>query len=516
MKKHMTSFLMVFLLIALSGVAMATSVVNVYSPTPYGTQTTSKVVNFKFALDTEWTSCFVVLNLTNSSAIGSVASNTTNTTKNNRIYNATINVGVDSVVGRYHNWTIYCGNDNSDATLIDQYFFKVRTVTPTANYPVDGSYYDSQDLILNASTNVAVGFNAGYGCEYNLTWINGSNTGWVSMTNDTVSNKSFTNASSFTTGEDTLNGTNDMIIFRCNDSSGYYQSEEVDFYVDTVKPTIGVIGNFTESGSEATIAVTVSDQYPNTCTGTVYDTTGSKTSVSGLRTGSGNTSTCTYVITSSDVGTVGLFDLEVKATDQAGNTNTTATNKSGVVVSLDEGWNAISWPDVATVSEDLCTAIEYCTKVSWYNNTDKTFTTYSTSAATVNNDTAIATGDGVLVYVSASSSLVADDWYSRASSDNLSLSIIGTSAWNLVGLLQNSTIQSVLNASDQTASNSANNVTFATWINTSNGKYVTCARDISICTGTSQTASQVSIPEGGAVWALVDGNLTTNRSNVGG
>ncbi len=485
--------------VLLASIVGAVSVTNVKSPK--GILTSSRTTDFTFSLDEEPVGCWFQIGLTNGTTLGNYTNGTISTTKSGKSYtNASYAVPIDSAVGNSHNFSIYCGATAATATLVDTKTFNIKVGTPTSVSPIEGTVYDTK--LISPSMTVPVGINksGGYKCQYNFS--NGTITGWTDL--NTTNNLTWYNISGFTTGIDSAVGTSHLMRYRCNDTSGYNTAELISFKVDTTSPTI-VQGNITRSGSVGIYIMAVTDTTTITCSANIYDNTGASAgTVSGTATGTGASKNCTYSITSTSLGGIeGDYNLEPIVTDSASNVGTLA-NKSGVLRVLYTGWNIISWADVQANLSTICSEISGCTSTSWYNNTAKTFTTYTTIAPSVNAGKNVPIADNAHIKVSADTYLLMDNKYSSRSADNESIFV----GWNLLSLYNSATLNTTLASHD--------NITWASEYVGSVETYYTCNKALNKCAGTTSTPDLILMPKGTSAWVLTNENASINRSGVSG
>lgn len=500
-------------LIMLMAVVFSSAVVNVYTPTPASTVTDNRSIEFKFMLDSDEVDCWYEIGLTNGSTLGNHSASTAyNLTGSARVWtsDSKTDVQIDSAVGSYHNWSIYCGATQTGATLIDSYTFKLRTVRPTITSPTSAGIYSYRTVPITGTTGIAISSTSI--CQYALGLTNGTTESWVDLTNTSTTQMSWANSSAIDFNIDSANAKSHNVTLRCNDSA-FYSSETYLITVDTTKPVIQWL-NMSVSGSVVTLNSTVTDNNPYSCSARVYDRDESLvTSLVGTQSGTGSTSYCVYTLTSSDVGSDGAFKIDYTATDTAGNTNTTDTNHTGILTTLYTGWNLMSYGDSSNTVAEICDMINGCTTVSTYNNTHgaKSFTTYSTSAPTVNNDTDVLAGTGIYLYVSADTYLMVDDAMpTTGSAENITIT---SDDWNIMGLTSNASIYTILNAVDFGTSNK--NITWVSYYDGSGDTSYTCSRTNNLCSG-MVTPATIEMPKGSAIWIDTAENITINRTALSG
>jgi hypothetical protein len=278
--------------------------------------------------------------------------------------------------------------------------------------------------------------------------------------------------------------------------------------IDTAGIQIDEVVNWTITDSSLSWRVRITDTTPNTCQVKVYDRAGTlKSTTSGTFGTIGTSTNCTGTITASNIVTEGAFTAEFIFTDEPGNTN--ASNKTGIYTKLFSNWNLVTLGDTNRTTLALCDMIENCTQVSLFNNTAKTFTTFSTATPSVNNDTQIGAGVAVYIYVSANDSLIVNDFMETRDDEWINM----TDGWNTMGLLLNTSMNTTIHAIDF---NSDKNITWGSWLSASNDKFYTCSQARETCTGTTATAIAVELKKGFAVWALTNGNIDVNRTKISG
>jgi len=291
-------------------------------------------------------------------------------------------------------------------------------------------------------------------------------------------------------------------------------------------PVINATNNWTIIDSVINFNITIWDTTPTYCTARIYNSSNNiKTTITGII--NDNTEAlkfCTGTISASDISDEGAFTVEFNLTDGAGTSVT--SNKSGVLKNLYDGWNLVTYTNNSGTVEDICASIEYCTKISDFNNSLQSFRNYLTSVPDTNNDTTINVSDPIYIYTSADDYLLMEDYLPTNQAtwkyENRTL----YDGWNIIGLLYNTTVNTTLYALTYNTSlwdigdypngcgdpsNYLCNFTWVTKIDTDANKYLTCGRTAGICTGTSLVASQLYLPKGYAVWALVN---DANRSVI--
>lgn len=488
-------------MILLASMVSAISVTNVKSP--LGTITSSRSVVFTFTLDEEPVGCWLEIGLSNGTIVGNHSKGDIATTKSGKEYtNSSYAVPIDSDVSSSHNWSIYCGATAATSTIIDTKTFNLKVNTPTSVIPLAGTIYNTQSINPSMTVPVIILTNESYICQYQLNLTNGTKVSWTNLISTT--NLTWFNSSAFSVGIDSAVGKSHNMTYKCNDSTGTNEGEEISFKVDTTSPTI-TMGNITRSSSAGTYIAAVSDTTGIACSATLYDNTGASAgTLSGTSSGTGSSKNCTYTLTATDLGNVeGDFNIEPIITDQASNVGTLA-NKTGVLRMLYTGWNIISWSDVQRNLSTICSGISGCTQASYFNNTAKAFTTYSASAPTVNAGTNIPSADNVHIYVTANTYLLMDNYYSSRTADNQSIYI----GWNLLSLYNSTTLNTTLYAFV--------NITWASYFNGSEGNYYTCSKSLSKCAGTDNAPAAITMPKGTSAWVLTEVNGTLNRSEVSG
>lgn len=299
------------------------------------------------------------------------------------------------------------------------------------------------------------------------------------------------------------------------DNEGY--SSDRTFSYDSATPDLSDEVNWTIVDSSAAWRFLITDTTPASCEAIVYDRSNNVARVAGTLGTVGATTNCTGAITSSQFTDMGKFTVEYNTTDDADNSNSTGINKSGVIKQLYTGWNLVTWAFTATTVLDICDTMEFCTSVSFYNNSydANDFTTYSTATPTVNNDTSISEGDAVLVYVSAGDYLIMSEHLPEEGEplENISLTSGG---WNVFGLLDNNNLTGILDAENisDAAEGGVGNIIWDTYWNASDTTYYTCSAAANLCSGTTTLPTNINVYIGDALWVLSDGNQTINRSAI--
>ncbi|MBI4137105.1 hypothetical protein HY469_03520 [Candidatus Roizmanbacteria bacterium] len=304
-----------------------------------------------------------------------------------------------------------------------------------------------------------------------------------------------------------------------NDSAGNVKESGVrNFSVDTLAPQFNNVYNWSFLNGVINFSFEIGDVTPIACRAKIIDRDGtSRSNITGTlgdRLSTGNL-TCKGSFNISDVVLDGNFTILLNMSDAVNNSN--QTTKLGVKVSLFSGWNLITHPDNSTTPIQLCDSIEGCTKVSLFNNTavNKSFTTYSNSTRSINNNTVIPPGDPVLVYVNGRSYLMGNDLMPAitATGPNASLSTLG---WNVLGILNDANISAVLNATNVSDAGAGigTPITYASWLNSSGPTYYTCRKSLNKCAGTVAIPSAIRLYKGMGVWVLSNSNTTLNRTTA--
>lgn len=349
------------------------------------------------------------------------------------------------------------------------------------------------------------------------TWIN--STTKCSVLVDNITNKCLYNK----TGLTEMTG----IVYNVtvNDSTGNI----VTSTSQTIKADFRPVGfrnvyNFTISNSSLSFIIAATDYTPTTCQAQILNSDGSNTqNVTGTigPVGPDGNFNCTGTILPSDIDFEGAFKVRYKIVDGLDNTN--YTNKSGVKTDLFSGWNLIAWGDETRSSTsnnitDVCNYIHNCSQASWFNNTDKTFKTFSQSTPTTNGKTVMTKGDPFMIYVALESFVLTNDYY-PGDTDSEKYELIYTSGWNTIGILQNANISGLLNVitNNTNVTLSEKNITMATWINASSSTpgYMTCGRSANLCTG-GRNPNDINLYKGYGAWALSNANVTINRTAIDG
>jgi len=303
-----------------------------------------------------------------------------------------------------------------------------------------------------------------------------------------------------------------IFYYTVNDSAGNIVSAAGSrtFSVDAGgSPTISQL-NWTITDTSLPFNFTITDTTPNACEARVYDRLDTLvTTITGTLGTIGATTECIGTIVPSNIVTSGEFKLQYYAIDDQANSVT--SNKTGVMKELDTGWNLITHSDLNNTIQSICNRIQYCTQASVFDNSAKTYTTYSASTPTVNNETNILSGEALLVYVSQDDYYLANQYYPTGgtSAENISLS---TGGWNSMGLIVDSNMSSILDMTDLVAS--GNNVTWASVLNVTSDKYLTCSASTDTCTVTGIVPGLIMLYKGDAVWVLTDAGIVINRTEV--
>lgn len=394
------------------------------------------------------------------------------------------------------------GNCNS---TVAEYTIKVDTTNPTVSFvsPTidDGGNTTTSSVYINftiVETNkdtVTLNFD---GTDYVIAGAN--------LTGTTPNYNGFYNVTGLSAAR------NIEYNVTVNDSAGNEITTTMrTISVDLAGTAVTTVENWTVTDSVASYRILVTDTTPYTCTTNIYD---SSIALKATKTGAwgtiGATTNCTGTFDASDIVTEGEFTVQYTVTDEAG--NSAASNKTGIMNPLYDGWNLVTWGDDNNTISTICDTMDYCTQASLFDNAASSYTTYSTSTPSVNNDTQITEGDAFYVYVSADDYLIVNDYMpeSGVSTENITLK---TSAWNTLGLFYNTTINTTLYATNVSG---AGAITWSSLVDTDADAYYTCSKSLALCTGTTETPATIVLPRGRAVWVLTDGAMIINRSTLSG
>ncbi len=298
------------------------------------------------------------------------------------------------------------------------------------------------------------------------------------------------------------------------------------FSVDLAAPQFNRVFNWTVLDSIASFNFEITDTTPATCSAKIYDRHGNfSTTVAGtlgdigINRSTGTYTNCTGTFNSSDVILEGTFTVKFNMTDGIGESN--ETRVGGVMTRLYEGWNTVTYPDSISNLTQICTEVEFCEQVARFNNTGKSFKTFSISTPTANDEVLASNGDGILIYVNATSYIITNDnmpYHGLETAWNFTLQIPG---WNLVGLLNNASMNTTLHVAGKNATTNSDvalgiNMSYAAWRNASAELYYTCKRSIDRCSGTTVRPKNINLKKGYGVWMLPLSNYTINRSTITG
>ena len=298
------------------------------------------------------------------------------------------------------------------------------------------------------------------------------------------------------------------------------------FSVDLAAPQFNRVFNWTVLDSVASFNFEMTETTPASCRAKIYDRHGNfSTTVAGtlgdigINRSTGTYTNCTGTFNSSDVILEGAFTVKFNMTDGIGESNETSVG--GVMTRLYEGWNTVTYPDSISNLTQICTEVEFCEQVARFNNTGKSFKTFSISTPTANDEVLASNGDGILIYVNATSYIITNDnmpYHGLETAWNFTLQIPG---WNLVGLLNNASMNTTLHVAGKNATTNSDvalgiNMSYAAWRNASAELYYTCKRSIDRCSGTTVRPKNINLKKGYGVWMLPLSNYTINRSTITG
>lgn len=176
-------------------------------------------------------------------------------------------------------------------------------------------------------------------------------------------------------------------------------------------------------------------------------------------------------------------------------------------------WCMLSYENTApattgTIAGNLTGVTSVATFDNAYNS--KTYTTYSTSAPTVNNDTAIASGTPFVIYTTADvywvQNMTSDDSVYTGLKEINNTAPTGYSNWAMVPTYNDTTMYKILRANQ--TSGYTNAIKEVCMWDDANKKYVCCRRELNICTGTTSVPTAVAIPRGSNVWMMTNSSIT--------
>lgn len=303
-----------------------------------------------------------------------------------------------------------------------------------------------------------------------------------------------------------------------NDSDGNVMisdSRTVTVDLDSA-PRINLSRNFTYSNSDATWTALVSDIAPVTCKALVWNSTYSNTiNFTGSFDATTLKANCSVTIEPDQFTNDGSHVVQMYVADGLGNINT--SNYSTLRHTLPVGWNLLTYPETNRTgggyqAHEICSRLQYCTGISFRNNTAGTFVTYSTSTPSVNNDTRFTAGTPILVYVSATDYILSKDEMPTTGTQTLY-----NASWNTLGTIQRANLSAIMNIANNTG---YYGVTFASKQQNSSS-FITCRKSLSLCTGGASSVNprDVIIPKGTAAWVLVNSTSPTlilNLTNITG
>jgi len=314
-----------------------------------------------------------------------------------------------------------------------------------------------------------------------------------------------------------------LIHLNTTDRDGkiFNTSDKRYIVVDTSGISIDNAYNWTIADSSASFNIQIGDYSTRQCLAEVlenngtawvntFDVTGTIEGYTGAAASYGGKVNCTGSIDASLMTYDGDFIVQYSVTDALGNNN--KTNKTGLYLDLASGWNLISWNDLNASGEnhttlEICDMIEYCTQVSWRNNSGDSFVTYDTTTPGVNNGTYITVGDAIEVYVSQASKVIYKDETPTESSVTR-FGRIYNQTWNALGLITDSNLSTVYSITENGTTHQF--ITRAAWYDVDSELWYTCRRSTGRCTGTSDAPSNITLKAGHAVWVYAENINGTN------
>lgn len=449
--------------------------------------------------------------------------------------------------------------------------FVFGAMSYTAIRPLNNTIYSQTDIIFNTSityTNIT-------GCVMQVGLTNGTwaKAGNISMTNAT---SAWWNAS-VTTLVDSWNAAWHNVTYFCNQTldGGNISSGPYYFMMDATNPVIEWFQNFTRANSTTSTRlqtmVNLTENNTNFVRVRIYLEDGTSTWYNlSLLAGNVSTDEFTYWglnLTSAHLSQDGDVILEYWANDTANRSDYATSNETALVNALPLGtWTYVTYSEANMSIQAFANKLPNVTSVSsWTNDyAYKNYTTYSTSTPLINSAVQLRIGNATVIYATSA------DYYFRknylvsssaatggAGTYNMSLytgitncsstfldrydcnATAGTNktAWNLIGLYADKTMNETLYACANTSTpsrrcfignatgyptlNTLTNITFVSWYNTSSGYQITCKYGWDFCTGCGAsgmpyaancTPTGISLKTASAVWVMPSMNFTLNRT----
>jgi len=364
-------------------------------------------------------------------------------------------------------------------TLISNFVYATIT-SITLNSPVNE--YNTTDTTPDFNFTAISDINSTFTCEL---FINDTGYGTVTANNNTPTT---------ITANTSLSDGKYVWYINCTDANGTVKSSERNITIDTTAPSISFsVSNQTGATQMiGSINATVTDALLpiDTCYYTIYHPNGSITTETAMVSGSGSTKYCYLELNSSNLYGYGRFVVQLTVNDTLGN-SASSNSTNWTIIMLGEGWNLIQADRNGTLSDFNLTG--YITKVSWYNNSAKNYTTWVKGSAT-NQDFPVTDGDALYVYSTATTYLVRY-WNVDVTSRNLTL----TSGWNQATHFNLSSL-TLSQLCSESLENASAGIIYVTFVNQT-GFYWSHRCGFSF-------NADVEVPRGYGYWLKV--NATTN------
>ena len=391
-----------------------------------------------------------------------------------------------------------------------------NSILLTPSGPTNSSYY-SYSTLTSISTNVTVST-----CSY---YYNGASASAMSD----VSGHTVYQNSSATTFTNTPWGTWSNITFSCADAFGNTSWVNttasvgyVLFKVDTHAPQVTFIDESpryinSTTANYVNITTSVLDNTTSTCGFYLYDGDGTTVGKTGTLSTDAQTRYCNLTLITSDLSTLDEGNITVRgwSADLAGNTGYSSTNES-LLLSTWTGakWSLVTYSDSPNATLTAFAArYPYVSSIALFNNeyNMKNYTTFSTSAPTINPTVNLTTGTPFWVYTPTTTYYLRNNSYSSASGSQYanvnfySSNVSSRTGWNLLGMYAERTMNQTLYWNT--------NITKVALYDDTTGYNTVCNKGYeSICAGTSSGATAVTIKASDAVWVYINYAKTNNNA----
>uniref|UniRef100_A0A6H1ZRK1 Uncharacterized protein n=1 Tax=viral metagenome TaxID=1070528 RepID=A0A6H1ZRK1_9ZZZZ len=344
----------------------------------------------------------------------------------------------------------------------------------------------------------------------------------TSMSNSSGVRTEYINSSVFTPAESPYDEWHN-VTYKCQDAFGNVSeyiriaSNYTYIKVDRTNPTVAneivTIENATTGGNYLNFTFNTSDRNPDIYWIREYHDAITSTIASTLKYGTENRWVETN-LTNTTITVDGKYFFEANARDDVNRNGTSSANQTYLASYLESGeWNQVVFNENITLA-NIASKVPDITHVAIYNNliSYKNFTTHTVGTATyadiqINsslNATYIKTNEDVLLI---------RPYYNFYETANITL---WTGGWNFIGMVNkkslNTTMFADVYSNATVGAGDSNNVTYASWFNSTAGLFCTGRRGFSATSCPGFDSTDIYGKEDDGLWILSNHNLTMNRS----